>query len=208
MHRQTPALALGILCLFAAPTSCKYFKGRDKTKPPSVPSDAVDIGGFSRLQWARCVPVRSVYKCTVYGGYGTVLAKGYFELFPAGQSFNPYDSKEYQGWIGEEMALSRKRFLRPIAPPRPFGIPPEAQWSGGASCGAFFKCSQEPGGIRCEVYDESTGAIRLSGLFREERTERAVDLLRGGLRLCPANPKKIFQEGGGVLELMDAGAAQ
>jgi hypothetical protein len=53
------------------------------------------------------------------------------------------------------------------APAKPSGVPASAVWAGGADGGAFFDCvpSQKGEPNVCTVYNDSTGAIYMSGKF-------------------------------------------
>jgi hypothetical protein len=194
---------VAVALLLADAVGCGRMSRSDETKPEGVPSDAVSIGGVTKRQWAKCIgssdAASAPYQCAVYGARGDVLASGRFSIVPPGSAFEPMANAEYLGWNGELFILSRSRRLVPVAPPRPPSVPPSARWSGGATCGAFFECSRREEKLVCRIYDETTGNLQLAGTFRELKH---VDD-RGDLRLCPANPTEIFQEGGGVAVLQD-----
>jgi hypothetical protein len=92
------------------------------------------------------------------------------------------------------------------SPARPAGVPSSAVWAGGADGGAFFEClpSQKGEPNACTVYDDSTGAIYLSGKFvlqGQTRGAKADELRYDGTNgtriyldhnqvLIPVSPRK------------------
>jgi hypothetical protein len=57
---------------------------------------------------------------------------------------------------------------RPTAPKyRPYGVPPDAVWVGGADGGAYVKCGIDRvvNVNRCEVWNESTGQLAEAGEY-------------------------------------------
>jgi hypothetical protein len=88
------------------------------------------------------------------------MAEGLFSL-EGGGMFEPSDSKEYEGFDGKEIHLTRGRALIVRPPPRPTGLPSAAHWSGGPKCGAFFVCTPADGDseFRCQTFAERDGTL-------------------------------------------------
>jgi hypothetical protein len=139
--------------------------------PSGVPQSAVWLGGSKGGAFIHCIEVSKVpptYRCDVFNDYtGDIRGTGYYRLVDVGVSqFNPSSPASYEAYYDDEIRL-KAGALKVVEPPRPVGVPPIARWGGGAACGAFVACrpQQEASTLECQVYDQYSGALVLSGQF-------------------------------------------
>ena len=172
-----------LLCMVLA-LSCHRRTGDSRSdgprRPSAVPVDAVWLGGskggvFVACNQARQVDQSEIYHCEFFNDWsGASVGSGDFRLDGmTPQQLGASGRDAYVAWSGDEsrdeIVLRDGGALRLVEPPRPSDVPAAARWGGGTRCGAFVDCKPAPkaGEATCEVYDQHTGAVVLSGVFAE-----------------------------------------
>jgi hypothetical protein len=80
---------------------------------------------------------------------------------------------------------------------RPHDVPLMAVWSGGRDGGAYFDCSAGGSANECTVWDDGTGAVKMTGKFLLVKEKRAAYTTE--LQFVSASDDEIFLANGLVL---------
>jgi hypothetical protein len=185
------ALALLVTMLL----NCRGPAEQGHRLPSGVPVDAVWLGGSKGGIFVSCrryladASAGATYRCESFNDWsGALVAAGYFHLSGVtGEQMDALGRKAYVSIRGDDIIV-KGGMLALVEPPRPEGVPPAARWGGGAHCGAFVDCraALSPDEATCEVYDQFTGALVLSGAFIESQgLPFRLDEVDGR---CPSEP--------------------
>jgi hypothetical protein len=85
-------------------------------RPPNIPTASIWVGGLDGGVFVLVKKLEKsnsdLYEAEIHYISGELAYRGPMKIFPAGASFDPAKKESFEGWDGDNLYLSKNRYLK------------------------------------------------------------------------------------------------